>query len=372
MKNKLTYFIARSSMFGIGFFNIFQNAGKDAWISVILGTLLGIIVLYIYNLIKKNLNNKTLESNLKKSFLGNIYNILFIIFYLYLMVIILILLPLFVNSFYLTSTPKIVINIPFLLLAIYITFKGKAVIENLSNFLCIFSILIIMFFAISLTGYSDLNNLIPILSNGTNNVIKCTLIYAAITSIPQIITINYSNDFKNTIKDYLLSSLTLFGIIFFTIIALGEPLLKIYSFPEYTVLRQIKILNFIENIENISSFIWYFDLFIMLSCLTNNLKEALPKKYNLIYFYVLLLIVLLVTSFVIDKNYIYILNIVYIHSIILSVFLFIFISLLIYLKNRNKKNITQKRVVLNGEIRKPSRIKEIDSVAHRYAVFLFV
>ena len=50
MKNKLTYFIARSSMFGIGFFLVFKNASKDAWISLILGTFLGIIVLYIYNL----------------------------------------------------------------------------------------------------------------------------------------------------------------------------------------------------------------------------------------------------------------------------------------------------------------------------------
>ena len=342
MKNKLTYFIARSSMFGIGFFNIFQNAGKDAWISVILGTMLGIIVLYIYNKIKTNLNGKKLKDTLNETFIGKIYNILFIVFYLYLMTIIFILLPLFVNSFYLTTTSKLVINIPFLILAIYITFKGKEVIENLSTFLCIFSVLIIIFFAISLTGYSDLTNIIPILSNGTKNVLKCAFIYAAITSIPQIITINYSNDFKNTIKDYLLSSITLFGIIFFTIIALGEPLLKIYSFPEYTVLRQIKILNFIENIENISSFIWYFDLFIMLSCLVTNLKDSLPKKYNLIYFYSLLLFILYITSFIIDKNYIYILKIVYIHSLILFIFFAIFMTLLIYLKfKNNKKNITQ-------------------------------
>jgi len=341
MKNKLTYFIARSSMFGIGFFLIFQNAGKDAWISVLLGTLLGIIVLYLYNLIKKYLNNESLEQTLKKSFVGKIYNILFIIFYLYLMTIVFILLPLFVNSFYLTTTPKIIINIPFILLAIYITFKGKEVIENLSTFLCVFSLLIILFFGISLTGYCDFSNLLPILTNGTNNIIKCSFIYAAITSIPQIITINYSNDYKTTIKNYLISSLTIFIIVFFTIIALGEPLLKIYSFPEYTVLRQIKILNFIENIENISAFIWYFDLFIMLSVITTNLKDTLPKKYNLIYFYILIFTILLFTSFVIDKNYIYILQIIYIHPIILAIFFIIFISLLFYLKFKNKKNITQ-------------------------------
>ena len=33
MKNKLTYFVARDSMFGMGFCLIFQNAGKEAWIS---------------------------------------------------------------------------------------------------------------------------------------------------------------------------------------------------------------------------------------------------------------------------------------------------------------------------------------------------
>ena len=343
MKNKLTYFITRSSMFGIGFFLIFKNGGKDAWISILLGTLLGIGIIYFYNLIKKQLNNNLLENTLKKSFLGKIYNFIFILFYLYLMVIIFILLPLFVNSFYLTTTPKLIINIPFLLLAIYLTLKGSKTIENLSSFLCVFSIFIILFFAVSLTNYSNLSNLIPIFTNGTNKILKASLIYASITSIPQIITINYSNDLKNTIKDYLLSSLTLFFIVFFTIIALGEPLIKIYSFPEYTVLRQIKILNFIENIENISSFIWYFDLFIMLSILINNLKSSLPKKYNLIYFYTLILSVLLFTSLIIDKNYIYILNIVYYHPIILFIFFIIFITLFIYLKFTHKKNITSNK-----------------------------
>ena len=340
MKNKLTYFIARSSMFGIGFFLLFQNAGKDAWISIILGTLLGLMVLYVYNQIKYNLNNKDLNYILNNSILGKIYNVIFIIFYLYLMIIILMLLPLFVNSFYLTNTPKIIVNIPFIVLAIYITFKGKSVIENLSNFLWFISLIIILFFAISLTGYINFNNLIPVFTNGPNNIIKCALIYASVTSIPQIITINYSNDFKHTIKDYLLSSVTIFIIVFFTIIAMGEPLLKIYSFPEYTVLRQIKILNFVENIENISAFIWYFDLFIMLSTLTNNLKQSLPRKYNLIYFYLLTIIVLIISSLILGGNYIYILNIVYFYPISLLIFFAIFLTLLIYLKIKNKKNIT--------------------------------
>lgn len=335
MRNKLTYFVSRSSMFGIGFFLIFQTAGKDSWISILLGTLLGILVLYIYNKIKLQLNNNTLEDTLKKSNLGKFYNLIIIIFYLYLMFIVLMLLPLFVNSFYLTTTPKLFVNIPFLILAIYISFKGKDTLENLSNLLCIFSLIIIMFFAISLTSYIDFSNLTPILSSGNKSIIECAFIYASLTSIPQIITLNYSNDFKNTIKDYLLSSLTIFAIIFFTVIAMGEPLLKIYSFPEYTVLRQIKILNFIENIENISAFIWYFDLFITLSTLTTNIKDSLPKKYNLLYFYPLMLIVLIISSIIIGSNYSQILQIVKIYPVSLALFFIIFITLLIYLKIKN-------------------------------------
>ena len=80
MKNKLTYFVARDSMFGIGFFLIFQNSGKEAWISAILGTILGVIILYLYSLIKKNLNNRTLYDTLKTSKLGKFYNLILMFF----------------------------------------------------------------------------------------------------------------------------------------------------------------------------------------------------------------------------------------------------------------------------------------------------
>lgn len=336
MKNKLTYFIARSSMFGIGFFLVFKNASKDAWISLILGTFLGIIVLYIYNLLKTSYTTKTLKETLIKTNIGKIYQIILIIFYLYLMTIILLLLPIFVNSFYLINTPKLLINIPFFILAIYITFKEKSVLENLSSFLCILSIIIILLFAIFLTNYIDITELYPIFSNKVSNILETSLIYAAITSIPQILTINFSNNFKNTLKDYILASTTLFTIVLFTTLALGDSLIKIYSFPEYAVLKQIKILNFIENIENISSFIWYFDMFIALSTITTNLKNALPKKYNLIYFILISLIILIISSFQIGGNYALALKIFYYYPIVLFIFFLIFITLTIYL--RFKKN----------------------------------
>ncbi len=336
MKNKINYFLARSSMFGIGSFLIFRNCGADAWLPIILGTLLGIIIIYIYSKLKELLRGKTLKDALKNTLIGKIYLFIFILFYLYLMTIILSLIPLFVNSFYLLDTPKIIINIPFLLITLYITFKGKFVLENLSNLLCVFSIAIIIFFAFLLTKYFNIEELFPILTTNTKNIILTSLIYAAITSIPLILTIDYHNDLKDNIKNYLLAASSIILIGLCTTLALGRNLIRVYSFPEYAVLKQIKYLNFIENIENISSFIWYFDLFITLSTTTTNLKNILPKKYNSLTFIIISLIILIISSYLIGGNYIYILHLFYNYSLVLFIFFIIFITLIIYLKIKNK------------------------------------
>ncbi len=342
MKNKLTYFITRSSMFGIGFFLLFKHTGKDAWISVILGSLIGIGILFIYKYIKEFFQNKNLRDTLNKTILGKLYILIFLLFYLYLILIILILLPMFVNSFYLLYTPKIIVVLPFLFLAIYISSKEKRVIESLSNLLCVFSILIIITYGLLLIKYIDFNNLLPILSTKNIGILKASLIYASITSIPQIITINYScNSFKDDLKDYLLATITSFAIVMLAILTLGEPLIKIYSFPEYALLKQIKILNFIENIENLSTFIWYFDIFITLSCLITNIKETLPKKYNPLYFYSFILLSIILSTQVAGKNYRIIITMFYYYPLVLFIFFLLFGTLLIYIKKSSKLKETK-------------------------------
>ncbi len=337
MKNKITYFLTRFSMFGVGSFILFHTSGKDAWISVILGTILGIIMLYVYYLIKKNLHNKTLANTLKETKIGKIYLFILIVFYLYLITMILTILTTFVNSFYLFKTPKIFINLPFIFLAIYILTKGKNTLENLSHLFFYLSITIIFIFALFLTKNIDTSYLMPIMSTKYTNILLTSLIFASMISVPQIITIDYDCDFKHELKDYLEGCFSIFIITFFTTLCLGEPLLNIYSFPEYSVLKQIKVLKFIENVENISAFIWYFDLFIPLGAILFNLKNSLTIKYQPLKFYLLILIAFSISTFVLSENYRFKLMAFYSYPYILMLFALIFITLLIYLKINNKK-----------------------------------
>lgn len=337
MKNKLNYFIARFNCFGIGFYYLTKLAKQDAWITLILGTLIGIIILYFYGLIKKKLNNQSLKEFLLNKKLGFIYITLFIIFNIYLILILLTLLSLFTSAFYLVNTPQIIINLGFIILAILLTFKGKYVLENISNLLYVFSLIFIFTFLILLLKYLDFNNLTPILVIKPTNIIKASLIYASLTAIPQFITVDYNIDTKKLIKSYLVSSLTLFIILTAIILGLGN-LGEIYSFPEYIVLKQIKLFNFIENVENVSCFVWYMDIFITLSTISINIFEYLPKKYNKLTLIISVIITTLFTNYYICNNYENIIILFLSSPLILSIFLILFLTLLFYKKDIKKSS----------------------------------
>ena len=176
-----------------------------------------------------------------------------------------------------------------------------------------------------------------ILFNFTNlDLIKSTLIYSALSSIPCILEINFNNNFKDEIKNYLISTIWLLFICLATILMLGEELLKMYSFPTYTVLKRVKILNFVENIESFLSFIWYFDFIILLANLLSNLKSTITNKYI---YYILCLILPLIAIYNLGINYINFKLIIDYTYLIFYIFLFLIIILLVTLHiKHHKKN----------------------------------
>ena len=70
-------------MFGVGFFLLCNLNNKNTYISIILGTILGLSIIYLYKLIKKYTINNNLQKTLKMTKIGKIFNILLFIFYIY-------------------------------------------------------------------------------------------------------------------------------------------------------------------------------------------------------------------------------------------------------------------------------------------------
>ena len=332
MNNKLAYFLSKSSMFGLGYFLLCNLNDKNTYLSIILGTILGLFIIYIYSKIS-NYSNYNIHKYLNNTFIGKLFNIILLLFYIYILLITILTITTFINSFYLIKTPRIIIILSILLLSIYLSFKDNKTLINLSNIFFCFSIFIVILFTILLIPYSNINELLPIFNYNNINIIKGSIIYALISTVPLIIINNYNTNIKITLKNYLVASIINLTIVIGTTLSLGN-LLNVYRFPEYAVLKQIRILDFIENIENISAFGWYAESFIVISLTVLNIKDTLSFKYNKLYLVILLLS--LIPMLILSNNYDLLLKVFYIHPYILLIFFIIFLLLLIYLKLKKK------------------------------------
>ena len=285
----LTFFITRNYFMIFGYSNLLNIGKRDTLSCAIVGTIIGFLLLYIYK--KWVANRKSLASNILVSF-----------FAIFTINITLIILETFSNSFYLVRTPNLVITIPFLVLAFYIANKGFTTIYRVSQ--CLFPITLILYIItfITLIWYSDFANLEPMFTSTFFNFCKCSIFFAFLTVTPNLFIFELDKANKNISKSYLFSLIPIILTILFAITVLGNELITVYRAPEYMILKRIKIFNFIEKVENLTSVVFVFDMFITTAIATLLLKNNLPKKYNNIYLAVILIICIYISSIVIGKN----------------------------------------------------------------------
>lgn len=259
----LTYFLTRTFFLAIGYSSIFRLTKNNSLYAMLLGLIIGIIFLFIYNKFKNKYNFKYIE----------------IIYILYLLIINSYILESFLSSFFLKNTPQILLIIPFL----YLCYKlGKSNIKNIkktSILLFPISISIVIFDIMFLVKYGTLEHFMPIRINFSTNFFKSSLRFAFLTIYPLLLLSDDNINKKINIKSYIISSLILILIAFVIIFVEGPNLITIYRYPEYMVLKKIKIFNFLEKIENFISFIWFFDIFITNSICFYKLKNLTNNSW---------------------------------------------------------------------------------------------
>ncbi len=337
--SSINYFLTRSLFLGFGI-SLILNYGKDSYLGALLGIFIGLIINYFYKYIinnKPSTNLDTLYQKNKK--LGLIAKTsLFIVSYLILLYT-LILYITFVISFLLVSSPEYYCLIPFIILSLMLAFKGLTNISRVSFVLLFFSLIFTLLGFLGLLGLFNTQSFLPILTNTPLNFLKATLTFAGISTFPSILTLHFPPNPKHYQKSYLLSSLTILFTIIFIIGVYGEPLMNIFRFPEYTILKQIKMFNFIEKVENIFSVVWIFDLFITTTMAIYSINKALPPKNNKL----ITIIILIVTSIIIDTifsyNYVNELRLYYLLPILSLTFsIVILIIYLILIKKTHTKS----------------------------------
>ena len=304
----LTYFISRPFFFGIIYSQLFNLSGSDSLISCFIGTILGILILFLIS--KMNISSKK-------------YQTIQLLFYLFLLILALCSIETYVSSFLLVKTPKIIIIIPAIILVTYVSFKDTKSLKKTAFIFFIISIISILIVSLLLSSYLNISNILPLFISKPQSIIKGSIIFAIMSTFPNILLKEEQIPIRKQISYYLITSFINTMICFYTLATLTPQVAKIYSYPEYMFLKRIKLLSFIENVENISVLIWYFDYFFLLVLIFKRLLCIIKKR--VIFGIIITLTTLLTTYYIANNYYLTIWLYTYCPLIMLS-FFFIFLT----------------------------------------------
>ncbi len=305
--NILNYLNSRALFMGIGLSKLLIQAHEYIWISLILGTIIGAILIHFVKFkMKKSLLNVVICSILFVIGLNILINM--------------------ISTMYLTEMPKLLVGIPIILLVMYILNKREVIIYRVANILFVLNIFLYVVAMLSLISDFHLENF-TYSNTPIQNVIFSALEFALFSTLPTLITRDENTANISLVKTYIISAITMGTWFLLTYGILGANLVDIYRYPEYIILKKISIMNFLENIENIVSFVWLFDIIIFLLCNGNAIKKNVdnPKVIN-----ILLPILLLITAFI-NRFYILILYIYKYSSIILLI-----LAILLFVANKKR------------------------------------
>ncbi|MBQ2872594.1 MAG: GerAB/ArcD/ProY family transporter [Bacilli bacterium] len=278
-----------TTFFGISVSILKEGSGINSWLSALLSYVIGIIplimIIYISNY-KKDLKLNDKINNLFGKKIGFCINILLSLLLVSLAITLLYNINNFILSQFLYRTPFIVSCSLFMLLIIYNANKGINVISKVAMLLLILNIFLYTINISSLVQYIDISNFYPLLKVNTNNIIPTAIKISSINYLPLITILVIPKDKlttpkkynKSLIIGYIIGAIISFGLVITTFGVLGIDLVNTFEYSEYIVLRKVKLLGFLERIENIISLQWIIGSYIYLTVLVYTMTKSISIK----------------------------------------------------------------------------------------------
>ena len=290
--SSIIYFITQVMFLRVGSTRILNSASNGSIYSLVTGTIISLILLFpllkLFNYEKELSLFEKIEKLYGKT-IGNIINLFLVIIFMLFFIYLLWSLNSYVQDKYLDQTPSLIILILFIIPVLWCGSLNMKVLAKVSLSLFIISIFMIIFSASNLVMYIDFDNFKPLFNTSFFLIIKNALIFSAyfitptfmLLITPKSMIYNSKNLDKTIIKFYLLSAINYTLIFIFVIGIFGIDLAKIFSYPEYSLMKKINYFDFIQHVENIATIQFLYCLFISNVMSIVFIKEYL--KYKKIY-----------------------------------------------------------------------------------------
>ena len=311
----ICYFLTEVMFLKVGTTRILNSSSSGLIFSIILGSIFSLIfILFIFKLFnyEKDLSIFKKIDKIYGKTLGNIINlflfIIFTLFFIYLLYDV----NSYVQNKYLDKTPSYIILILFLIPVIWCTLSNIKVISKVSLSLFFISVFMTIFAILNLFIKIDFDNFKPFFNNSFLNILKNALIFTSYFTTPTFLLLttpkNIIYDCKNVNKDitkFFILSLINYLCIFILIIGIfGIDLSRIFSYPEYSLMKKINYFDFMQHVENVTTIQFLYCFFISCVMSLNFIKEYLSyiNKYKKIPFFIFIGISLIVSLNLFDST----------------------------------------------------------------------
>lgn len=250
------------------------DAKQGAWFGAILGSLFGILLVWLYTAISQNFPESTfvqLTEKLLGRWLGKTVSLFFIVFVFILGSLILRNIGDFLTTQIMPETPIQAIHVLFLIAVIIGARLGIETLARLVDLLFPWVALFFIILTVSLTPQMKLENIQPLFEGGIKPLVRSVLTMLSAPFMELIVflmitpAINRSDKIKASfLTGTLIGGMLLTLIVTLSILVLSAEITLRNLYPSYALAKMINIGDFIQRIEIIMAGIWFISIFFNL------------------------------------------------------------------------------------------------------------
>ncbi|MFJ7887780.1 endospore germination permease [Lysinibacillus xylanilyticus] len=248
-------------------------AKQDAWISTIIGTGIGLLVVWLFITIANWFPHLTYVQIIEKLFgrwIGKALSAFFVVITLLYASELLYYFGIFLNIHMLPNTPMVVLNI---LMAGIVVMGVRLGLETFARTAEILIVVFFIFFLILIVCISPeikFENIQPVYEMGTKKIVQSSIFYVIVSSVDAIVLLmifpSFVNKMKQAKKTFLIGNLiggiVIIVITFLCVTVLGSEKTARAIYPSYELTKKINIGNFIQRIEGLMASLWIITLYI--------------------------------------------------------------------------------------------------------------
>lgn len=251
-------------------------AKQDAWIAAVVGVMLGVLPVLLYNSIGKLLPDLTLIECNEKLFgkwIGTLFSILFIFFAFIGSATLLFYVGNFMTTQVMPRTPIQYINILFISIVVMGVRLGLETIARAAEVFFPWFLVLFLVLVIFLVPEIEIKNIQPVFDTGVKPIMQAALSLVGTASLTLIVflmivpaCVNNPNEArKDFIAAVLLGGLFIIIITLLSILILGSDTTARQLYPSYVLAKKINVGNFVERIESIMAGLWFFTIYFKMT-----------------------------------------------------------------------------------------------------------